>query len=35
VADYLTGQTQIGEVTFVLFSERDLETYRQALEELA
>jgi len=34
VADYLNGQTQIEEVTFVLFSERDLDTYRQALEEL-
>ena len=34
VSDHLGGQTQIEEVTFVLFSERDLETYQRALEEL-
>ncbi len=32
--DYLGGQTQIEEVTFVLFSSSDLEKYRRALQDL-
>ncbi len=33
VADYLEKHSDIGSVTFVLFSERDLEVYTQAAKE--
>jgi O-acetyl-ADP-ribose deacetylase (regulator of RNase III) len=34
VADYLRGETALEEVTFVLFSDRDLATYEAALDRL-
>ena len=33
-AEYLKGETGVREVTFVLFSEADLEVYEKALEKL-